>query len=831
MLTKIEKRPGDSIQKNDPLFLYSYKTTVKQGERYSDEETEVVKTFVTHFRSTLDGVIKLYRVWEGDVLDGPTDICEVDEECPHTVQYQGICTNCGKDMTEIEAGSGTSDMERAPIRMAHDTPHLTISKDEAATIDEESKRRLLAARKLSLVVDLDQTIIHAAVDPTIGEWQKDPENPNYDAIKDVRSFQLLDDGPSMRGCWYYIKLRPGLAEFLESVAQLFELHIYTMGTRQYAQKVAEIVDPDHRFFSDRILSRDESGSMVAKNLERLFPVDTKMVVIIDDRGDVWKWSANLIRVTPFDFFVGIGDINSSFLPKKQEIQATAKPEPPQVEEAQVEAKEEVTENGGVSSPVAEDGTSSIQEGTSALEHLIAMGGSDDPAVRELQTKGQEEIISSQLEEKPLLKMQQEQDEKDKVEAAPEGAPQTNGDAQPTQATESDSDSSDSEASQSKPKARHSILKNDDEELVHLESSLSSVHSAFFKEWDRKRVAGKGGRLAALAGKKKPPLRNAEQDDATKDLTLVPDVKRLMPAMKVRVLSGVTIVFSGVLPLGTDIQNADISTWAKTFGATVTDKVTRDVTHVIAARAGTAKVKQAVKRGIKVVGTDWLIQSMQRWRKLEERPYLLEGAGKPKDDTSDQGDPLDHAITSQDFMLSSSDEDSAGPDTDGDEPARKKPRLEITTENGDVDDDEEGSPLTLDQAEWDDIDAELKEFLGSDAESESDAESVNSSLSYRQKRKRNRDAMEQGSGGADGKRSSSPKGGGSRLPAVANASSDKGSSGSQTPRSQRDEDELIARDQREAEARDVQEQAEEEDSDDELARELERELEEAGAEDE
>ena len=93
-------------------------------------------------------------------------------------------------------------------------------------------------------------------------------------------------------------------------------------------------------------------------------------------------------------------------------------------------------------------------------------------------------------------------------------------------------------------------------------------------------------------------------------------------------------------------------------------------------------------------------------------------------------------------------------------------------------------------------------------------------------------MEQGEGAVDGNRSSSPKGGGSRLKAVANVSSEKGSSASDTPRSQRDVDEAIARDQREAEGRDLQEQAEEEeDSDDELARELERELEEAGAEDE
>lgn len=560
--------------------------------------------------------------------------------------------------------------------------------------------------------------------------------------------------------------------------------------------------------------------MVAKNLERLFPIDTKMVVIIDDRGDVWKWSANLIRVTPFDFFVGIGDINSSFLPKKQEIQATPKPEQPRPQESHQKAEEDTANAADAgSNGVAEDGTSTIQNGISALEHLIAMGASDDPAVREIQTKGQEEIISTQLEEKPLLKMQQQQDEKDEAEAAG-STQQSNGDAQVSQSTESESDSSESSVtSQSKPKARHSILRNDDEELIHLENSLTAVHTGFFKEWDKKRRTGKVGRVAALSGKKKPPLPIVEEEEGSADLTLVPDVKLLMPSMKLRVFAGVIIVFSGVLPLGTDIQNADISTWAKTFGAKVTDKVTRDVTHVIAARAGTAKVKQAVKRGIKVVGTPWLIESMQRWRKLEEKPYLLEGAGKQKmDDGSDHGDLLEPAISTQDFMLSSSDEGS-GIDTDAEEPARKKPRLELSTDDlGDEEDGGEGSPLTLDQADWDNIDAELKEFLGSDAESESDAESVQSSLSHRERKKRSRDEMqEENTGGGSRSR-------GSRLKAVANVSSEKNSTASSTPAAPDDEDRAIAEAQRKAEARELREQAEEEDSDDELARELERELE-------
>ena len=720
--------------------------------------------------------------------------------------------------------------------MAHDTAHLTISREEASKIDEEAKRRLLSSRKLSLVVDLDQTIIHAAVDPTIAEWMKDKDNPNYDAVKDVRSFQLLDDGPGMRGCYYYIKLRPGLADFLDHIAQLYELHIYTMGTRQYAQQIANIVDPHHKYFGDRILSRDESGSMVAKNLERLFPVDTKMVVIIDDRGDVWKWNANLIRVTPFDFFVGIGDINSSFLPKKEEIQRTPKPEI----EKQTENGAENKENGDKeTNGAAEDGAST--NGTSALEQLMAMSGGDDPTVRELQSKGQEELITSQLEDKPLLKMQLQQDEKDEAEAVASsdpGAPQS---------TESDSgDSSDSsETSGSgtpKAKARHSILKNDDEELIHLESTLTTVHAAFYTEYDRKRLGGKGGRVAALTGKRKAPLPNGENDDSTPvDLMFVPDVKTVMPAMKSKVLSGVTVVFSGVLPLGTDIQNADISTWAKTFGAKITDRVSREVTHVIAARPGTAKVKQAVKRGIKVVGTAWLIESMQQWRKLDERPYLLEGAGDQRlDPPSEAGDQADKSNdAANDLLLDSSEGESTGFDTEDDQPAKKKLRLDInndtnaaTEETGEFLDD--GSPITINQDEWADIDAELKEFMGSDVESESDNDSVSSALSVRERRanKRRRDDNEDGDlSGSEAERPPAAKrnGTGSALKTVANVSSEPGTE-TNTPNIN-DTEEQIREEQREVEEAQEMEEAEEEDSDDELARELERELEEADAEDE
>jgi hypothetical protein len=38
--------------------------------------------------------------------------------------------------------------------------------------------------------------------------------------------------------------------------------------------------------------------MNLKNLQRIFPVDDSMVLIIDDRVDVWQTSKNLIKIEP-----------------------------------------------------------------------------------------------------------------------------------------------------------------------------------------------------------------------------------------------------------------------------------------------------------------------------------------------------------------------------------------------------------------------------------------------------------------------------------------------------------------------------------------------------
>lgn len=91
---------------------------------------------------------------------------------------------------------------------------------EARRLDDETRQNLLDSRRLALIVDLDLTIIHTTVDPTVGEWMDEiatsgageTDNPNAEALRDVARFKVPDDAPpGWKGVgadrWYYTKPR------------------------------------------------------------------------------------------------------------------------------------------------------------------------------------------------------------------------------------------------------------------------------------------------------------------------------------------------------------------------------------------------------------------------------------------------------------------------------------------------------------------------------------------------------------------------------------------------------------------------------------------------
>ncbi|OLN91700.1 RNA polymerase II subunit A C-terminal domain phosphatase [Colletotrichum chlorophyti] len=682
-ITKLLKKPGDTIEKRESVLEYSFKWMREVGDSVTGNTWKEEETTVVGWDSPAEGTIKEWRLKEGMTFTSDAPCMLVEEACSHEIQFQGLCAMCGKDMTEVNWASDQRDTQRATINMTHDQTGLMVSGDLAARAEHETQKRLLRQRKLSLVVDLDQTIIHACIEPTIGEWMEDPSNPNYDAVKDVKKFQLNDEGPRgmvTSGCWYYIKMRPGLAEFLEKVSELYELHVYTMGTRAYALNIAKIVDPQQKLFGNRVISRDENGSMISKSLQRLFPVNTNMVVIIDDRADVWPRNRpNLIKVVPYDFFKGIGDINSSFLPKRQDI-LPAPPEPaaaPVPDATATEAKP----NGKVS----------------ALDELVSMSSGDDKVLQAVQTGEQEKLLEQQIKERPLLHMQEALDKRD--EENEKSTPETE-EGLPIMTVQH----------------RSQVLRDDDAELIHLQQHLTRLHEVFYEEYDNKRATA-------------PAQSRERSGDDGVDLTAVPDVGYVLDTLKASTLEGTTIVLSGLVPLGVDVLQSEIGIQAMSFGAQIQTKVSKKVTHLVisTSRPRTQKVRQAARiPSIKIVSQNWLSDCLSQWRHVDETPYLVE---------VHPADRRPHAASE------TTDVDTVS-DVDGDHQSR--PHLTIIDETGeqrileedeDASDEDEGdqdgdeenlfpefddgqlSPIDgLKSFDWEGVDDEMKEFLGSDDDS-------------------------------------------------------------------------------------------------------------------
>ncbi|XGW25032.1 hypothetical protein V3C99_006455 [Haemonchus contortus] len=219
------------------------------------------------------------------------------EPCHHAIVIKDMCATCGRDLREKDGRAGQrKEAATANVSMIHHVPELIVSDDLAEELGSADLKNVLNSRKLVLLVDLDQTVIHTTNRPFKVDPQKHGEIYTY----------------KMFGAEYHTKLRPYTHEFLEHMSALYEMHIITYGQRQYAHKIAEFLDPKKTLFAQRILSRDElfSAQHKTRNLRALFPCGDQLIAIIDDRADVWQFSEALIQVKPYRFFKEVGDINA-----------------------------------------------------------------------------------------------------------------------------------------------------------------------------------------------------------------------------------------------------------------------------------------------------------------------------------------------------------------------------------------------------------------------------------------------------------------------------------------------------------------------------------------
>ncbi|XP_003914562.1 RNA polymerase II subunit A C-terminal domain phosphatase isoform X3 [Papio anubis] len=649
-------------------------------------------------RSERAGVVRELCAQPGQMV-APGAVLVRLEGCSHPVVMKGLCAECGQDLTQLQSKNGRQQvpLSTATVSMVHSVPELMVSSEQAEELGREDQQRLHRNRKLVLMVDLDQTLIHTT-----------EQHCQQMSNKGIFHFQLGRGEPML-----HTRLRPHCKDFLEKIAKLYELHVFTFGSRLYAHTIAGFLDPEKKLFSHRILSRDECIDPFSKtgNLRNLFPCGDSMVCIIDDREDVWKFAPNLITVKKYVYFQGTGDMNAppgsrdSQTRKKvnhssrgTEIAEQAPPvrEPeggtqaPGVEPSNGLEKPAQELNGSEATapqdsphpgkpderdtwPAAQAPTSSGElAGTPEPQGSCVQGGRAAPGQRPAQgatgtdldfdlssdsesssesegTRSPSSASGGESEGRSRQKLKEEEN------PAPEGAGalaqgsslepgrpaalSLPGEAEPsTQAPdkgpelggqeegerdglcglgngcadrkEAETESQNSELSgvtagesldQSVEEEEEEDTDEDDH-LIYLEEILVRVHTDYYAKYDR--------------------FLNKEIEEA-------PDIRKIVPELKSKVLADVAIIFSGLHPTNFPIEKTREHYHATALGAKILTRLVLSpdapdrATHLIAARAGTEKVLQAQECGhLHVVNPDWLWSCLERWDKVEEQLFPL-----------------------------------------------------------------------------------------------------------------------------------------------------------------------------------------------------------------
>merc|ERR1712046_32821 len=140
------------------------------------------------------------------------------------------------------------------------------------------------SNKKSLVIDLDETLVHA-------KWTLD------EACDHEVEFSW--EGERKRA---FIRVRPGCAEFLQSLAEDYELIVFTASSQPYCEAVVRAIDPTGLI--SHKLSREHCtiyNGIYKKDLRRLGrPLD--QCIIVDDRPEVYSWQRE--NAVPVDCWKG-----------------------------------------------------------------------------------------------------------------------------------------------------------------------------------------------------------------------------------------------------------------------------------------------------------------------------------------------------------------------------------------------------------------------------------------------------------------------------------------------------------------------------------------------
>jgi RNA polymerase II subunit A-like phosphatase len=174
--------------------------------------------------------------------ENPLAIASI-EPCPHPAIMSGLCAVCGASIqpqpfqatftSSNSTATNNSNNTMSQVTVSGGVT-MTISETEARQMSLQTSSRLMGERKLSLVLDLDHTLVHATSDARA--------QSHHAAREDVRTL-ILPIQMNAQTLWmqHFVKLRPHVEEFLTSLQSTYEISVYTAGTRIYAEHVCMLL--------------------------------------------------------------------------------------------------------------------------------------------------------------------------------------------------------------------------------------------------------------------------------------------------------------------------------------------------------------------------------------------------------------------------------------------------------------------------------------------------------------------------------------------------------------------------------------------------------------
>ncbi|KAE8689475.1 CTD small phosphatase-like protein 2 [Hibiscus syriacus] len=177
----------------------------------------------------------------------------------------------------IQESDVNSDSDQAddfdPQSFIKNLPELSdvVSSFRPADVPTEAWTR----KPITLVLDLDETLVHSTLEHC------DDADFTFTVFFNMKEHTV------------YVKQRPHLQTFLEKVAELFEVIIFTASQSIYAEQLLDILDPDQKFISRRVYRESciFSDGSYTKDLTVL-GVDLAKVAIIDNSPQVFRLQVN-----------------------------------------------------------------------------------------------------------------------------------------------------------------------------------------------------------------------------------------------------------------------------------------------------------------------------------------------------------------------------------------------------------------------------------------------------------------------------------------------------------------------------------------------------------